>query len=307
MRISKFDNIKCLGIFLIVLGHMLEAVSCGKIGDCLHIIIYSFHIPLFIFVMGYFARYKRYAALKVFILYLVIQTVYLAAFNVKHLVTGEYFRTDYTTPFWLAWFLMVMLIYKLITPLVSRATLQQKYLVLVCAVALALFSSCIPHLGYRFSLARAVTFLPYFIFGMIWKEADLHPGNKHFWLILACASGVFMSVQKYIIPDVLYGVTGTPLQRAINYITACIWIMFLMSWTPDRELSPTISRVGRNTLPVFLFHGLVIKVLFTFWEPSYGLLNILMCFGVSVLLCIALAHDKLTKLLMFNIKHKRLG
>ena len=99
MRICKFDNVKCFGIFLIAFGHMLEAVECGKIGNSLYMIIYSFHIPLFIFAMGFFAKHKRSDWLRVFLLYLVFQTIYLLAFNVKHLMTGEYFLFDYTAPF----------------------------------------------------------------------------------------------------------------------------------------------------------------------------------------------------------------
>lgn len=301
MRIKKFDNMKCLGIFLIVLGHMFEAVNCGRIGEYLHMIIYSFHIPLFIFIMGYFAKAKRYAWLKIFILYIVIQTIYLVAFNMKHLMTGEWIRKDYTTPFWLAWFLMLMLIYKLITPFVIKKPLKQKFMLLCCVVILALFSSKIPCIGYRFSLNRVITFFPYFVLGTIWREMNFKITKKYLLLVLVAICSVFISVQNFIDINVLYGIIGSPSQRLINYIIAFIWIIFLMAWIPNTEISRTISNVGRNTLPIFLFHGLVIKTVFTFWEPTYGAFNIVICITFSVVLCLLFAHDKLTKVLSLQL------
>lgn len=52
-RISYIDQIKGFAIFLVVLGHVVEH-NAGR-DNCLWTFIYSFHMPLFMFVSGYLA------------------------------------------------------------------------------------------------------------------------------------------------------------------------------------------------------------------------------------------------------------
>ena len=52
-----FDNAKGLMIFAVVLGHVLEYDLTG-IARALYIVIYSVHMPLFVLISGYFARFN---------------------------------------------------------------------------------------------------------------------------------------------------------------------------------------------------------------------------------------------------------
>jgi fucose 4-O-acetylase-like acetyltransferase len=54
-RIEYFDAIKAFAIFLVVYGHTLQYLDKLQTGKCLHDFIYSFHMPLFMVVSGYFA------------------------------------------------------------------------------------------------------------------------------------------------------------------------------------------------------------------------------------------------------------
>ncbi len=53
-----FDNARAILILFIVLGHMLQPYT--SIGDkylsALYLVIYSFHMPTFLFISGYFAK-----------------------------------------------------------------------------------------------------------------------------------------------------------------------------------------------------------------------------------------------------------
>lgn len=52
-RLYGFDNIKFILIFLVVLGHLLEISSPFAGKDMLYKIIYSCHMPVFIFISGF--------------------------------------------------------------------------------------------------------------------------------------------------------------------------------------------------------------------------------------------------------------
>ena len=55
-RDAGYDHIKALLIYLMVLGHLLTRFGDGAAADGLYLLIFSFHMPAFLFVSGYFAR-----------------------------------------------------------------------------------------------------------------------------------------------------------------------------------------------------------------------------------------------------------
>ena len=54
-RNYKMDNMKALMIYLVVFGHMLECFN-GTIRWWIYLTIYSFHMPVFAYITGYFSR-----------------------------------------------------------------------------------------------------------------------------------------------------------------------------------------------------------------------------------------------------------
>ena len=51
-----FDNLKAVLIFLVVLGHFLLPIHGESVLVVVKRLIYVFHMPLFVFVSGYFAK-----------------------------------------------------------------------------------------------------------------------------------------------------------------------------------------------------------------------------------------------------------
>ena len=51
-----FDNLKAVLIFLVVLGHFLLPIYDDAFLVVLKRLIYVFHMPLFVFVSGYFSK-----------------------------------------------------------------------------------------------------------------------------------------------------------------------------------------------------------------------------------------------------------
>ena len=56
-----FDNYKAILIILVVVGHFIEVASEDNVGmQMLKWMIFSFHMPAFIFISGYFSK-KTYS------------------------------------------------------------------------------------------------------------------------------------------------------------------------------------------------------------------------------------------------------
>ena len=76
-RDARFDNLKGILIFLVVFGHLLELVG-GPAAAWLYRLIYSFHMPAFVFCSGWFARFDAARFFRRLLYpYLVYQTLYL--------------------------------------------------------------------------------------------------------------------------------------------------------------------------------------------------------------------------------------
>jgi fucose 4-O-acetylase-like acetyltransferase len=78
-----FDNAKFLLIFLVVFGHLISPVKDqSELVYTIYNFIYTFHMPAFILISGYFTKgffkkgYLRKILKKVLIPYIIFQVVY---------------------------------------------------------------------------------------------------------------------------------------------------------------------------------------------------------------------------------------
>ncbi len=173
-RDYRMDNLKGLLIFAVVLGHMLELFKGNDPNmKLLYLVIYSFHMPLFAFVTGVFARYQPDRIRKNMIYpYLVFQTLYLLFENQ---VMEKEAQMQYTTPYWLLWYLFAIIVWNLVLPLVQGKEFsgKKKLLILLAAFAAAVLIGFDDKAGYYLSFSRIVEFFPYFLMGVYfrgWKE-----------------------------------------------------------------------------------------------------------------------------------------
>lgn len=56
-RITFIDNLKCFAIICVMIGHALQYLFGESLDDLMSFnIIYTFHMPLFMMISGYFAK-----------------------------------------------------------------------------------------------------------------------------------------------------------------------------------------------------------------------------------------------------------
>lgn len=265
MRNYRMDNIKAFLIFCVVAGHMLELTGTGR-G---YRVIYSFHMPAFIFVSGYFAHFDRKRIVGSLIYpYILFQILYLVfdAIVIKHNL--EVLSIQFTTPYWILWYLLVMIFYYLLLPFMEGINCV---LLLVCGGVLSLISGFDQSMGYYLSVSRFFTFLPYLILGTVWKRLHIEQLLKDNRIRIVNAAGVLVAVWligkfQFVSNTMLYGsysyegagysifIKGLLLLCALN------WICFFMWFFPGVNI-PVISSIGKNTLIIFLLHGFIKKYL----------------------------------------------
>lgn len=170
-RNYRMDNLKCLLIFAVVFGHMLELFMGKNDGfKVIYLVIYSFHMPLFAFVSGVFARYSPEKIRNHLIYpYVVFQILYLVFANS---VLEKETEVQFTTPYWLLWYLFASIAWNLLLPLVqgSGFTWRKKAVVLTAAFLAGILIGFDDKAGYYLSFSRIVEFFPYFLMGAYYQE-----------------------------------------------------------------------------------------------------------------------------------------
>ena len=275
-RNYQFDNAKAALISLVVIGHIFELTVSRKT-DIAYTFIYLFHMPLFVFCSGYFAKYSPKRLLKLLILYASFQFLY-SVFAI--LVMGyENFAIQFTTPFWIMWYLFALVVWTSLVPVLDILTRKKSTMLLtmILSVLLGVAAGFESSLGYYLSLGRILYFFPYFVAGYCAKK--LLPGSEFSeftskWNVriisgvATTAIAVFVyfyfervdprwlwAAQSY---DALAYTGYTFYIRILKYVCAFAISLFFMSMMPKKKLFFTYT--GTRTLEVFLIHGFVIRL-----------------------------------------------
>ena len=300
-RLYRIDNIRFLLIFFVLFGHFLEQVPEAS---GLYRVIYSFHMPAFIFVTGYFAVYDRKKIFSNLIWpYFLFQSLYLV-FEANVTEPSKLLEPQYMYPYWHLWYLLTIICMELMIPLFETKDRGKQIVILAISVAGALLAPFEPHLGYCMSSLRTISFLPFFLAGyyaghgcgrLVLNE------RKKVRLLFVCGAGVLVSVLVTCFHDsftkeVFFAVFSysadsyTPWIRLCVMFMAACWIGFLFLFIPNRKVR-WISEIGKNTYPVFVLHGFVLALVrkyeiisWDFWS------NIGFAFGISLLLLFLLGN-----------------
>ena len=282
IRACGYDNIKFILIFCVVLGHLLELLGTFSGAATLFRIIYSFHMPVFLFFSGFFARYSgKKIVFQLIYPYILFQILYQLF---RHFVlnggAAADFDLQFTTPYWLLWYLMAMIFYYLLLPLFSRLTGRKYIAALAVSFAVSLLVGFEDSVGYYLSLSRFFVFLPYFMLGH-WAGKHTEQikgflqrrsaGMKGLCVLLTCgvlAAAVYIWKSPHIAGYMMFGsysysAGGYHIGIRLSLtVVALIWLAFFLIVVQAvlcRRI-PVISGIGANTLPIFLLHGFFTKL-----------------------------------------------
>lgn len=272
-RNYRFDNIKFILITLVVLGHLLELVD-GPIANNLYRIIYLFHMPAFIFITGYFAKFNPVRILRSLIFpYIILQVLYLAFHNL-FILEKDAFTLQFTKPYWILWYLMTVTFYYLLIPFFQTEDRKKQLFIVAASIVVSLLAGYDKNIGYFLSLSRFFTFLPFFLAGhYLAKDKCLEQSfnKKGHALILPsiAAIGVALSIIYIINSPIRYQVLyGSYSYKAMEYgpgikllltVFAACWIMLLLRVIPNKKIWG-LSLIGKNTFLIFILHGFLIEL-----------------------------------------------
>ena len=316
-----FDNLKAVLILLVVLGHTIEPILTGKM-KIIYLFIYSFHMPLFAFCSGYFSKFDPGKILKDLIYPFVVFQILYCLFE-KFYLGNPYATIQFTTPYWIMWYLFALVVWTLILPVIEPGTNSNKGILIITCISLALgiISGFDKTLGYYMSLSRIFYFLPFFITGFcIRKVIDTETfqsiASKRYIRYISGALSVLVIVGislNYQQIDVrwLYGSFTYELEgytifiRLLSYLTAFSISIFLMSVAPKRKRFYTY--IGQRSLQIYLLHGFLMRLIlkmniYNYVQNQY--FRLLLSCAISIIIVIILSSGLIKRILnpLFSIR-----
>ena len=297
-----FDNLKAVLIFLVVLGHFLLPIRGDNPLVVVKRLIYVFHMPLFIFVSGYFSKtiYKNgkynfekiLYFLKAYIIFVVAIQIVYALFHYRKFSDINFFKQSGAP-----WYMFAMMTWYLLIPVVKK---MKPALVFAISIPLALIVGYFDSVGDVLCLSRILVFGPFFFLGFFMDKDSLAKAmNKKFCLpviALAVMLGAFflrfgtkikdemeMVYQNIPYSDLDHYWAG-PLVRLFFMASALIMSWALMFFIPKGKTQ--ISIIGQRTMPIYMLHRLIRDVLK--FCGLYDYLDDVSAFTLPLLICLTI-------------------
>lgn len=307
-RDAYYDNVRGILILLVVVGHFLERVLDQSYPvKAVFLWIYSFHMPLFIFVSGYFsgnlvkdkARVKKRA-----FEYLSLYLFYKGAICFTKQALGQRSGFHLLSEDGIPWFLAVIAVYSVLVYVFRNVEGGRKNPVLLVSVVLSLLAGLDPEIGDELVLSRIIVFFPYFYLGYLLRGVDIRGKARKLCpqpvavvlLVLALAACWVWLDELYILRPMFtgrnsYSALGTRANWGVAYRLAAYGISVVMSVlvlaAVPSNLPKIVALAGRNSLQVYLYHRIVIYLLT--WLGMFTVLTRYGLAGIGVMTVFAAA------------------
>lgn len=272
-RDHYFDNARFFLIVLVVFGHLLRSfINESHFLQALYMFIYSFHMPAFVLISGYFAKgihkpgYIMKVTKKLLIPYIIFQSFYAFYY---------YFIDDVNTvdlnpfdPQWAMWFLLSLFSWQLMLYVIKDFN---PYITLLISFIVGIGVGYFDFINNTLSLSRTFVFFPLFLIGYYAQPAHFsYVRNKRY---LPLSIGMLVVVfMFYLLTDFnfewLFGSKPyvkleheasdiySGMKRLIIYLIILISTISFLNIVPNRKLP--LTYIGSRTMFIYLLHGLFI-------------------------------------------------
>ncbi|BBJ43808.1 membrane protein [Streptomyces antimycoticus] len=272
-RDAFFDNAKYLAIVLVAMAHSWEPLTdSSRTAEALYMVVYTFHMPAFILISGYFSRSfdMRPDRLKRLVTGVAVPYV---LFEVAYTLFKRWADDDPTydfsllDPWYLTWFLIALFVWRLSTPLWKLVRWP-----IPLSLAIATLAAVSPDIGDDLDMQRLLQFLPFFVLGLCMKPEHFQMIRRRsvriasvpifacalvfaYWAAPRMTSVWFYhrdSVQELGAPPW----TG-PVMTLALFGCSVVLVSCFFAWVPRRHMWFTV--LGAGTLYGYLLHGFLAK------------------------------------------------
>ena len=282
------DNLKAILIILVVLGHVMGFMRVSQLTYFINC-IYSFHMPVFIFINGYLLSRFKFKKIKIIIFqFAILQIIYIAFFY----AIGYYHSISMVsllTPAFHLWYLFVYVVWELIVRVLNQLRKQNSF-AFVMGVFLLMFLAF--YIRYTSTIVnnqfltytRIFVFLPFFLLGyygkIFFKKQFI---NKYIasiaMTILMCSVIMLTYANRIKITEIFWGfphihdlnmnLTSFTVLQIYQYFIAFMMVILLMQVISKKAHKYT--QLTNEITFIYLFHPFFAALLIQFNFNQYSL------------------------------------
>lgn len=273
-----FDNVKFVMIVCVILGHTLAHLGRTRLGVAMDSWLYFFHMPVFIFVSGYFSKRSETrkfveSELKILETFFIFSLIHIA-------IRNTWSWRGFVFPQWSLWYLLSLIWFRAIIQVVGRVTVKW----LAISVVISVLVGFIP-IGGALSFQRTFAFLPFFFAGNYLKNNDallakirrVNPYLAIAFLLILFIGVLLVDLPfkrllelKFSYKTFTYPLVVSALLRMVLLLLCAFASISILRLIP-RERTTWVSEQGSHTLLYYLYHTLIIIALELIEKKLYAL------------------------------------
>ncbi|MFC0270464.1 acyltransferase family protein [Metabacillus herbersteinensis] len=305
-RDSYFDNAKFLLILLVVFGHVSRSfIDDNAFMMNVYKFVYTFHMPAFILVSGYFAKgfkkkgYVSKISKKLILPYLIFQGIYSVYYYLVE--SNSTIVLDPLDPHWSLWFLISLFFWNLL--LVPFTKLPTKW-ALLAAFAVGIAVGYVDFVSNYLSLSRTFVFFPLFLIGFYLDRSHFRalttvPGRTISISLLLITFLAYFQLDfnyEWLFGSKSFSKLGevtllSPFVRMGFYTLTLLTSFSFLALVPNKTYF--FTHWGTRTFYVYLLHGFIIQAFrkseVLEWMKDYQSLTLLIM--LSILLTFILSTN----------------
>lgn len=312
-----FDSLKFFLIMCVVLGHVMEhnvTLNSLDTESTLYIFIYTFHMPLFIFVSGYFSKNIIWAKFKKNVLSLLLTYyVFQAILSIPLMLDGSFLIRDFLFhPRNVMWYIPALLFWRFAFCFIPKLKIHF-FVIIILSIVAALtigFKTTTDSLMYLPS--RIIVFSPYFILGYYCSHSTIEK-IRNWNKIYSVISLAIVFVSIYLFTNVqfaisLHGIVSFDILFPNDKLSGCLYrlltfsVSIFVSLCIINIMTTKLAKWGNKTMDIYLLHAPLVYILYINILATYNLkVNLLaevIVFILIVIICLFLSNQKIIQYLL---------
>ncbi len=299
-RVKYYDNIRGILILLVVLGHFLFNIKDnGSLFSIVIKTIYLFHMPMFVFISGFFSKsiFNKKKCFKYLFYYIIMNTIIM---TYSILIEGN--QASLLIPYYSMWYLIALIIWRK----TAKCFGNIKGIITISIIISFLIGFC-TEVTNAFALSRIISFYPFFIIGFKLRQStieELFIRKDKYKLIIGYILLILLSVLSIkIVPSINFNEFLMEPYESYNnvfnrliifFMASCFMFAILLIVSNKRIIG--ITRFGEKSFYIYLFHRITILVISLFYNSSKNsLVTLIILLLSSIAICILFSSNLISK------------
>ena len=226
--------------------------------------IYIFHMPLFVFISGYFSRKKNKKVFWLSIWKLLKPLIIFQSIAILIFKSNVSF-IDIITPWYVLWYLLSLIYWRLMLQMIPNKILNNKKSIIIFTFCISILAGFSP-LNTIMSMQRTLSFMPFFFLGYCMRDKNIFLPNRYKPL---CLIFLLLTISiPFLFPQYLGSMLHAGPYKSIlaaikRILVFSLSIPISFAFINVCFNNHRIAKQGMMTMQYYIYHAFMVTILMT--------------------------------------------